>query len=250
MPLRRIRLFALSLLIAAAAESGAAAGQTSAAPVPAQAPPSTAVPPPPSASPDKSPEKKIPVNPIAISFDASLDHDATDAKGPKVLKYVIEFVPVYSEGERKELDIGKPKPVDGQIVVSLKKVALKPGRYAVNVRARGRTGESPMSWVGPFDIVDPNAPPKPEAPAGHDHHDHGAPAKPPASTPPPTPPPPPTSPPASASPAPVAEKKSPDTAKPETAKPEKEKREDAQPADGKQKRGFWKKFYEKVVGSP
>jgi hypothetical protein len=243
MPLRRIRLFALLLLIAAAAEPGAAAGQPPAAPAPT--PPSTAVPP--SPSPSASPDKKIPVNPIAISFEASPDHDATDAKGPKVLKYVIEFVPVYSEGERKEVDLGKPKPVDGQIVVSLKKVALKPGRYAVNVRARGRTGESPMSWVGPFDIVDPNAPPKPEPPAGHDHHDHGAPAKPPATTPPPTPPAPPnpppattppaatppaataTPPPAADSPAPVTEKKSPD--------------------DGK-KRGFWKKFYEKVVGTP
>jgi hypothetical protein len=238
MPLRRIRLFALSLLIAAAAEPGAA-GQPPAAPAPTP-PPSTAPP-----SPGVIQDAKIPVNPIAISFEASLDHDATDAKGPKVLKYVIEFVPVYSEGERKELDLGKPKPVDGLIVVSLKKVGLKPGRYAVSVRARGRTGESPMSWVGPFDIVDPNAPPKPVPPATHDHHDHGAPAKPPASTPPPTPPPPPNPPPVSASPAPVAEKKS-----PETVKPDKEKSEEAQPADGKQKRGFWKKFYEKVVGTP
>jgi hypothetical protein len=221
-------MFALSLLVAAAAEPGAAVGQ------------------PPAYPPSASPAQPPPVNPIAISFEASLDHDKTDAKGPKVVKYVIEFVPVFSEGERKELDLGKPKPVDGQIVVPLKKVALKPGRYAVSVRALGRTAESSMSWVGPFDIVDPNAP-KPTAPAGHDHQGHGAPAAaPPASTPPPPPPPPP---PASASSAPAAEKKSPNTAKPENGKPESDKPADAKPAEGKQKRGFWRKFYDKIVGA-
>jgi hypothetical protein len=238
---RRVCTFALPLLIAAG--SGAAAGQAPAAPSQAPpptqtpAPPSTPAPPPPSAGPSKAP----PVNPIAISFDASLDHDATDAKGPKVLKYVIEFVPITGQGERKEVDLGKPKPVDGQIVVPLAKMALKPGRYAVSVRARGRTGESPMSWVGPFDIVDPNAP-KPKEPEVHDHHDHGTPAKPPASTPPPpppkTPPPPPANTPAAKEPATAAPAEA-------ASKPAEDK-----PADGKQKRGFWKKFYEKIVGSP
>jgi hypothetical protein len=168
----------------------------------------------------------MPIDPIAIAFDISADHDATDAAGPKLLKYVIDFVPpAGAPGKSHTLDLGKPTPVDGSISVPLTKVLI-PGTYIAHVRALGRGMTMATVTVGPFVITEkigktkaeidkelrapdkPQSKPakKPKAPRTEDQA-------------------------ATAPPAPPQTEPANETAKPGS-------------------KGFWKKVYEKVVGEP
>jgi hypothetical protein len=227
----RRALLALSLVAIAAP---AAASPAQAAP---PAPPATAQPATPAAASSSSEAPAPPVDPIAIAFEASVDHDAEDAAGPKLLKYVIDFVPAGGAlGKSHTIDLGKPKPVGGSIAVPLTKVLL-PGRYVAHVRAVGRGMQMSTVTVGPFVITERigktqeeydkelRAPDKPQdkrTTKPKDPKDPKAPGEPkqPQTQPQPQP-----------------------TAPPGTTEP----KDGAKPAG---KGGFWKKFYEKVVGDP
>jgi len=227
MTLRRA-LLALSL-VAVAASAAASPSQPAPSPAPpAPSTPSTEPPPqPPTASPAGA---ELPVDPIAIAFDTSNDHDAEDAAGPKLLKYVIDFVPAAgAPGKTHTLDLGKPKPVNGSISVPLTKV-LVPGTYFAHVRSVGRSLQATTVTVGPFVITEKLGKTKADIDKELRESDKSQPQdkriKKPKGTqssePPPT-----AAPPAPASPPPP----------------------NTEPAKGPAgKGGFWKKFYEKVVG--
>ena len=224
MTLRRA-LLALSLVAFAAS---AAANPSQSAPAPAPAGPATRA-----ARPDETP-----VDPIAIAFEVSVDHDAADASGPKLLKYLIDFVPAEgAAGISHTLDLGKPKPVDGSISIPLTKV-LVPGTYVAHVRAVGRNLQVNTVTVGPFVITEklgktkaeiekelpaPDKPQPREKPLKKNPSGGQTQTEPKAAPPPP--------------PAP------PDTA---PAKDAKDPKDNAKPANTKG--GFWKKVYGKVVG--
>jgi hypothetical protein len=145
----RRALLALSLVAVAAS---AAASPHQSAPSQAPPPPAPGTTPPSAAS--SSTASETPIDPIAIAFDVSLDHDAEDALGPKLLKYVIDFVPTAgAPGKSHTVDLGKPKPVDGSISVPLIKV-LVPGTYNAHVRAIGRGLRTSTVTVGPFVITE------------------------------------------------------------------------------------------------
>jgi hypothetical protein len=174
------------------------------------------------ASPSQS-ATAVPVDPSAIAFDTSADHDAEDFAGPKLLKYVIEFVPVVgAPGTAYTLDLGKPKPVQGQIVVPLAKLLL-PGTYLAHVRAIGRGLKSSATSAGPFVITEKSAKTKAEfdkemrareeAQRRQDRQNKK-----------------------------LKVPQSELAAPPET---DQEKKDGSKPAG---KGGFWKKFYDKVVG--
>jgi hypothetical protein len=237
MTLRR-GLFALSLVAFAA--SAAASPYQSAPAAPAQGPPPPPAPgttPPPATT--SSTASEMPIDPIAIAFDVSLDHDTEDALGPKLLKYVIDFVPpAGAPGKSQTLDLGKPKPVDGAISVSLIKV-LVPGTYNAHVRAIGRGLRTSTVTVGPFVITEKIGKTKAEidkelrAPDKPQPQDKKT-KKPkertqttePAAGPPQT--------------APVS-----DVQDAKDGKEAKDPKDASKPAG---KGGFWKKFYGKVVG--
>jgi hypothetical protein len=184
-----------------------------------------------SSSASSSQTSSIPVDPAAIAFDVSADHDAEDFAGPKLLKYVIEFVPVVgAQGTAYTLDLGKPKPVQSQITVPLTKVLL-PGTYLAHVRAIGRGLTSAATTTGPFTITEKTGKTKAEydkemrarQQADERRDKQNKKLKVPRDTPVP----------------PEAE------AEKDGGKGGKDPKEGAKP-DGKG--GFWKKFYGKVVG--
>jgi hypothetical protein len=240
MTLRRAVLLALSLVALA---TPAAADPSQSAPAPPPAAPGTATPA--AAQPTTPPltraarPDETPIDPLAIAFDTSPDHDAEDAAGPKLLKYVIDFVPAAgAAGKSHTLDLGKPKPVDGSISVPLSKV-LVPGTYVAHVRAIGRGLQTNTVTVGPFVITEKigktkaeiekelRAPDKPQEkptkkPKARTQTESGAPAAPPAT-------------------------ESEANNDPKAVKEDKDGKDGAKPAN---KGGFWKKFYEKVVGEP
>lgn len=234
MTLRRA-LFALSLVALAA--SAAAGPSQSAPPAPAQPtpPPATRA-----ARPDETP-----IDPIAIAFEVSVDHDAEDAAGPKLLKYLIDFVPSEdAPGKSHTLDLGKPKPVDGSISVPLTKV-LVPGTYVAHVRAVGRGLQMNTVTVGPFVITEKLGKTKAdldkELRAPDKSQPQGKPAKKPKGTQ--------TE--AQQAPPPPSGTAPPDDVKVKDGKDVKDgKTQD--PKDGTRpasnKGGFWKKVYGKVVG--
>ena len=165
------------------------------------------------------------VDPAAIAFDVSADHDAEDFAGPKLLKYVIEFVPVAgAPGVAYEVDLGKPKPVEKQITVPLTKVLL-PGTYLAHVRAIGRGLKSSATTTGPFVITEKSAKTKAEfdkemraRQVAQERQDkQNKKMKVPQASP----------------------------VKPPDSETDKDKKEDSKPAG---KGGFWKKVYGKVVG--
>jgi hypothetical protein len=242
MTLRRA-LLALSLVAVAApaaaslsqsAPSPSAPGtQAPAQPAPPQQP-STPSPATRAAAPDE-----IPVDPLAIAFDISADHDAEDAAGPKLLKYVIDFVPAAdAPGKAHTLDLGKPKPVDGSISVPLTKV-LVPGTYNAHVRAIGRGLRTSTVTVGPFVITEKIgktkaeidkellAPDKPLPQDKQDKQDKDKRTRKPKTQ-------------TDAQPAATAPPDTPADGNPDA-------KDGSKPA---RKGGFWKKFYEKVVGDP
>src|SRR5262245_17705218 len=79
---------------------------------------------------------QLPQDPPALAFEVSPDHEAVDANGPRVLKYLIDFLPVDGLGTSKTVDIGKPSPQDGVIHVPLAPLKLAPGRYIAQVRVQ------------------------------------------------------------------------------------------------------------------
>jgi hypothetical protein len=236
---RRV-LLALSLVAIAAP---ATAGPAQAAP---PAPPATAQPTTPAPASSSSEAPAPPVDPIAIAFEASVDHDAEDAAGPKLLKYVIDFVPAGGAlGKSYTLDLGKPKPVDGSISVPLTKVLL-PGRYLAHVRAVGRGMQMTTVTVGPFVITERigktqaeydkelRAPDKPQDKRSTKPKDPKDPKDPKAPKDPKT----------ASDPKPPQTQPGPEpTAPPNTTEPK-----DGSKPSGKE--GFWKKTYRKVVGDP
>jgi hypothetical protein len=171
------------------------------------------------ASASASQASSVPVDPAAIAFDVSADHDAETFIGPKVLEYVIEFVPVVgAPGTTYEIKLGKPKPVNGQITVPLSKVLLS-GTYMAHVRAIGPgLKSSPTSTTGPFIITEKTAKTKAEYDKEMRARQNKK-VKVPKTTP-----------------------------VPPEAKPEKDgkdgTKEDSKPGS----KSRWKKFYEKVVG--
>lgn len=238
MTLRR-GLVALSL-VAIAAPAAARSSQSAppAAAPPATAQPTTPAPATPTPGTASSEAEPPPVDPIAIAFDASVDHDAEDAAGPKLLKYVIDFVPAGGAlGKSHTLDLGKPKPVNGSIAVPLTKVLL-PGRYLAHVRAVGRGLQMTTVTVGPFVITEKIGKTQAEydkelrAPEKTQDKRTKKPKE------PPTQPETQTQPPA----------QTPPQAPPQTqSKDDKDGNDSSKPAS---KGGFWKKFYGKVVGDP
>jgi hypothetical protein len=210
MTLRRASL-ALSLVAVAA---HAAASPSQSAPPSAAAPAATVAPaqPPATTPAPKAPSATAaaPVDPRAIAFDVSADHSAEDSAGPKLVKYVIDFVPAPgAPGRSYSIDLGKPKAVAGSVItVPLTKLLL-PGTYVAHVRAIGRGLQTGTTTVGPFVITEKSAKTKAEYDKEmRDRQDKKS-KEPPA----------------------------------------------APPSDGtdgkdgsKPKGGFWKKFYEKVVG--
>jgi hypothetical protein len=117
----------------------------------------------------------LPQDPPALAFEVSPDHDATDANGPRVLKYLIDFLPVDGLGTAKTVDIGKPVPEHGEIRVPLPPLKLAPGRYIAQVRVQGQTMIAAGGSVGPFQIGKPKPRRAEEPEAGHGP-DHAAPA--------------------------------------------------------------------------
>jgi hypothetical protein len=189
----------------------------------------------------------MPIDPLAIAFDVSPDHDAQDGAGPKLLKYVIDFVPATgAAGKSHTLDLGKPKPVEGSISIPLQKVLI-PGTYMAHVRAIGRGLQTNTVTVGPFVITEKIGKTKeeidkelraPDKPQDKDKRTK----KPRTQTEPGAAP--------GTAPAPP-HTDSGDAAK--TAEASKDNKDGKDGKDGAKpagKGGFWKKFYEKVVGDP
>jgi hypothetical protein len=110
---------------------------------------------------------KIPVNPTALSFGVSPDHEAPADSGRQILKYIVDFVPIEGMGKAQAVDLGKPPAPDGIITVSLASIKLSPGRYLASVRAISPRGSSVSETVGPFQIGSPkrSAPPANTGPA-------------------------------------------------------------------------------------
>jgi hypothetical protein len=154
---------------------------------------------------------RIPQDPAALTFDASPDHDAVDANGPRVLKYLIDFSPIEGLGTAKTVDIGKPAPQAGTIRVPLATLGLEPGRYMAQVRVLGPTTSAVSGVVGPFQLGEPKAPP---IEPSEDPNAQQAPPPAPA----------------------AAEAPNPDLGK-----------TDGNAADGK-KKGFWRRLYGLIVG--
>jgi len=88
---------------------------------------------------------------------------AEDSSGPKLLKYVIDFVPAPgAPGQSYSIDLGKPKAVAGAVItVPLTKLLL-PGTYMAHVRAIGRGVQPATTTVGPFVITEKSAKTKAE----------------------------------------------------------------------------------------
>jgi hypothetical protein len=229
----RRALLALSLVAMAAnaaadPSQSAPAPQTTAPPQPTPPPPSTTTPP---ATRSATPDETA-IDPLAIAFDVSPDHDAVDAAGPKLVKYVIDFVPpAGAPGKTYTLDLGKPKPVEGAISVPLNKV-LEPGTYMAHVRAIGRGLYTTTVTVGPFVITEKIGKTKadidkelraPDKPQPQDKRTK-KPKEPQPKEPPQTQPP--------------------------AAPPQTESGNEGKDSPKPTKKGFWKKAYEKVVGDP
>jgi hypothetical protein len=98
---------------------------------------------------------RIPQDPPALTFDVSPDHEAVDANGPRVLKYLIEFSPIDGVGTAKTVDIGKPAAQAGVISVRLAPLGLAPGRYLAQVRVVGPTTSTVSATAGPFQLGKP-----------------------------------------------------------------------------------------------
>jgi hypothetical protein len=233
MTLRRAAL-ALSL-VAVAAPAAASPNQSAPPPPVSQAPAAPAQPPAPAPAPTPAPTAPAspaapPVDPAAIAFDVSVDHDAEDAAGPKLVKYVIDFVPAPgAPGTSYSIDLGKPKAVEGAVIsVPLMKLLL-PGTYVAHVRAIGRQLRTTTVTVGPFVITEKSAKTKAEfdkelrerqEAQERQEKQNNKKVKPPQAPP-------------------VSQ---PDT---DSRKDGKDSKESPKPAG---KGGFWKKFYEKIVG--
>ncbi len=170
---------------------------------------------------------RIPQDPPALTFEVSPDHDAVDANGPRVLKYLIEFSPIDGLGTAKTVDIGKPAAEGGVIKVALAPLRLSAGRYLAQVRVVGPITSTVSSTAGPFQLGKPKSRPAAEAeaaaedaPAAHHH-----PAQPPVSAAP-----------NSAAP----------TGSGDTSPADAPKTDDGAAA---RKRGFWRRLYGLIVGN-
>ena len=98
---------------------------------------------------------QVPQDPAALTFEVSPDHDAQDAGGPRVVKYLIDFSPIEGQGTAKTVDLGKPAAQDGVIRVPLAPLQLAPGRYLAQVRVQGQTTTVVSGAVGPFQVGKP-----------------------------------------------------------------------------------------------
>jgi hypothetical protein len=123
---------------------------------------------------------RLPQDPATLSFEVSPDHDAVDAHGPRVLKYLIDFSPIDGLGTAKTVDLGKPVPEAGVISVPLAPLNLAPGRYIAQVRVQGQGTTVVSGSVGPFQLGKPkqrkaeesaSASPQARAASGHDDHE-------------------------------------------------------------------------------
>jgi hypothetical protein len=99
---------------------------------------------------------QVPQDPAALTFEVSPDHDAQDAGGPRVVKYLIDFSPIDGQGTAKTVDLGKPAAPGGVIRVPLAPLQLAPGRYMAHVRVQGQTTTVVSSSVGPFQLGKPS----------------------------------------------------------------------------------------------
>lgn len=111
----------------------------------------------------------MPQDPQTLTFDVSPDHAIVDPDGPRVIKYVVEFMPI-DGGKPRTLDLGKPEATAGSIAVPLAQAKLPDGEYLAAVRVIGATFSSVSATIGPFRIgkarrskapaAVPTAPPK------------------------------------------------------------------------------------------
>jgi hypothetical protein len=93
-------------------------------------------------------------DPQTLTFDVAPDHAIVDPDGPRVIKYVVEFIPV-DGGKARTLDLGKPEAPDGSIAVPLADAKLPDGAYLAAVRVIGATTSTVSATVGPFQIGKP-----------------------------------------------------------------------------------------------
>jgi hypothetical protein len=92
--------------------------------------------------------------PQTLTFDVAPDHATVDADGPRVIKYIVEFLPV-DGGKPRTLDLGKPEAPNGSIAVPLAEAKLPDGEYLAAVRVIGATSSTVSATVGPFQIGKP-----------------------------------------------------------------------------------------------
>jgi hypothetical protein len=90
-------------------------------------------------------------DPQTLTFDVGPDHAIVDADGPRVIKYVVEFMPL-DGGKPRTLDLGKPEAAAGSIAVPLADAKLPDGEYLAAVRVIGATTSTVSATVGPFRI--------------------------------------------------------------------------------------------------
>jgi hypothetical protein len=95
-----------------------------------------------------------PAAPQRLTFDISPDHSIVDPAGPRVLKYIVEFMPL-DGGKLRTLDVGKPEAPDGTITVPLAQAELPDGRYLATVRVIGSVANATSATIGPFQIGKP-----------------------------------------------------------------------------------------------
>lgn len=93
-------------------------------------------------------------DPHTLTFDVAPDHAIVDAEGPRVVKYVVEFLPV-DGGKARTLDLGKPEAPNGSIAVPLAEARLPDGEYLAAVRVIGASASTVSATVGPFWIGKP-----------------------------------------------------------------------------------------------
>ena len=100
-----------------------------------------------------SPASAQVVNPTAVEFDASADHNAVVLTTPVVTNYELRiFKQTTPTVVDKRLNLAKPTPVAGKIIVINKAFfdSLTVGEYIAKVAAIGPAGEGESTATAPF----------------------------------------------------------------------------------------------------
>jgi len=93
------------------------------------------------------------INPTAVEFDASADHNTVVLTTPVLTSYELRVFKVTTPTVvDKRLNLAKPSPVAGKIMVIDKAFfdSLAPGEYVARVAAIGPSGEGESTVTAPF----------------------------------------------------------------------------------------------------